>query len=222
MINIKRYSANPILLPNKKNSWETEAVFNGSIAKDYDKFHFVYRAMSSSQIYYGSNIQLSSIGYAESNDGIHFKNRRLFITPEYKWEQFGCEDPRITKINDKYFIFYTAVSSNPPNPDNIKIGVAITHDFKKIREVHQVTNFNSKGMALFPNKVNNKLLAILTVNTDKPPAKIALAYFDNEEQIWSRRYWQRWLPNLDSYTLLLERNPNDQIEVGAPPVKTKE
>ena len=48
---------------------------------------------------------------------------------------------------------------------------------------HLVTPFNAKAMAMFSEKINGKFAAILTVNTDKPPAKIAVAFFDRFTQI---------------------------------------
>lgn len=47
----------------------------------------------------------------------------------------------------------------------------------------------TKEMVLFPERINSKIVAVLTVNTDIPPAKIAIAYFDDENQIWSEKYW---------------------------------
>jgi len=223
MIKAKRYQGNPILTPNEERCWEAVAVFNGSVVKEKDKHHLVYRAISSPQRYFAKdNIELSSIGYATSNDGITFEQRKLFITPEYKWEQFGCEDPRVTRLDDKYFIFYTALSDFPHTPSGIKIGVAITKDFSQAEEKHQVTPFNSKAMALFPERINGKIGAILTVGTDKPPARIALAFFDKEEQIWSKEHWTNWLPSLGKYTIPLPQGKNDHLEVGAPPIKTKD
>lgn len=223
MIKARRYQGNPILAPNEERSWEAVAVYNGSVIKEGNKYHLVYRAISSPQRYFAQdNIGLSSIGYATSDDGIAFKDRRLFIAPEYKWEQFGCEDPRITRLGDKYFIFYTALSDYPHTPSGIKIGVAVTKDFSQIEEKHQVTHFNSKAMALFPERINGKIGAIFTVGTDKPPARIALAFFDKEEQIWSKEYWTDWLPSLEKNTISLQQGKNDHLEVGAPPIKTKE
>ena len=218
---LKRHPKNPILKPNPKNLWEAEAVFNGSVIKDKNIFHLVYRAISSVQEHRGINMNLATIGLAESKDGINFTNRRLLIEPVYDWEKFGCEDPRVTKINNRYFIFYTALSDYPHTPEGIKIGLAITKDFKDIEEKHPVTHFNSKAMALFPEKIGGKIAAVLTVNTDKPPAKIAIAFFDEEKQIWSKKYWDTWLFLVSDYILPLQRELNDHIEVGAPPIKTK-
>jgi predicted GH43/DUF377 family glycosyl hydrolase len=221
MVKVRRFVENPILSPDDDVAWEAEAVFNGCPIKDGDKIHFVYRAVSSPFEYCGFKMKLSSIGYASSKDGINFEKRRKFIEPEYDWEKFGCEDPRVTKIGDRYFIFYTALSDYPPSPAGIKVGLAITRNFEKIDEKHQATFFNSKAMALFPEKIGGKLAAILTVNTDRPPSDICVAFFDNEPQIWSKAYWDKWASSIEKHSLPLRRNAGHQIEVGAPPIKTK-
>ncbi|MEK7114979.1 MAG: hypothetical protein AAB847_01310 [Patescibacteria group bacterium] len=214
MFEFKRSEENPILIPKYINDWEAEAVFNGCpVIDDKGMINFLYRAVSSSHA--------SSIGYASSNDGAHFKNRRQFIKPEYGWERFGCEDPRVTKFEDKYYIFYTALSTFPFNADGIKVGVAVTKDFKTIDEKHLVTPFNAKAMALFPEKINGLMTAVLSVDTDRPPVKICIASFDHEDQIWSPDYWKEWHKSLDKQMLSLARSPQDHIEVGAPPIKTE-
>lgn len=214
MFEFKRSEENPILIPNHVNDWESEAVFNGCpVVDDSGKAHLLYRAVSSSRA--------SSIGYASSSDGVHFKDRRQFIKPEYDWERFGCEDPRVTKFENKYYVFYTALSTFPFSADGIKVGLAITKDFEKIEEKHLVTPFNAKAMALFPEKVNGLMSAILTVDTDRLPSKICIACFDHENQIWSPDYWNEWYKSLDKHTITLVRSPQDHVEVGAPPIKTK-
>ncbi|MBI4235452.1 hypothetical protein HY604_04080 [Candidatus Peregrinibacteria bacterium] len=220
---IQRSKENPILIPNRDQFWEAEAVFNGCPAKVGDKIYLLYRALS--QYHYHTaaknRMMVSDIGIAESADGIHFENRRQFVVPELEWEKFGCEDPRVTKLGDKYYIFYTALSHYPFSPEGIKVGLAISKDLKTIEKKHLVTPFNAKGMALFPEKIDGKIWAMLTVHTDRPPAKICLASFDKEEEIWSKQYWQKWYKNFEKYSLLLERSSQDQIEVGAVPIKTK-
>ena len=57
---------------------------------------------------------------------VHFKERRQFIVPEHPWEQFGCEDPRVTEFEGRLYIFYTAVAAF--SADGIKVGVAISDD----------------------------------------------------------------------------------------------
>jgi predicted GH43/DUF377 family glycosyl hydrolase len=220
MSEFKRSEENPILIPLTESDWEAEAAFNGCPALSGEEIHFLYRAVSSPQQISGIEMPVSTIGYALSTDGIHFKHRKQFIKPENDWEQFGCEDPRVTKLGNKFFVFYTALSTYPFTPEGIRIGLAITRDFKEIEAKHLVTPFNSKAMALFPGKIGGKMVAVLTANTDNPPAKICLAFFDYEEQIWSPEYWEGWYSFLDDHVLPLQRTPRDHIEVGAPPIKT--
>ena len=185
MFIVKRSSENPVLLPDREHAWEAEAAFNGCVVKTGKTYHLVYRAVSLPESREGAELQVSSIGHAESVDGVHFTHRRQFIKPEYDWEKFGCEDPRITRIGGKYYIFYTALSTYPFGADGIKIGVAVTRDFRKIEEKHPVTPFNAKAMALFPETIKGKMAAVLTVHTDMPPAKICVALFEKEEMFWS-------------------------------------
>ena len=62
---------------------------------------------------------------------------------------------------------------------------------------------------------------VLSVNTDIPPTKIAVAYFDSEEQMWSPTYWKAGTRLLNENTIPLQRSPKDHVEAGAPPIKTK-
>jgi predicted GH43/DUF377 family glycosyl hydrolase len=211
MPSIKRSERNPILIPDPKISWEAEATFNPSVIAADKKFHMVYRATSTDGV--------SSIGHAVSKDGIKFTDRNQLITPIRDWEKLGCEDPRVTEFEGKYYIFYTAVSAF--SADGIKIGVATTTDFNTLEEKHLVTPFNAKAMTLFPERIGGKIVAMLTVNTDRPPAKIALAFFERIEDLWSEAYWKEWYEHLNEHVLEIEQNDKDQIEVGSTPIKTK-
>ncbi len=220
---IKRSDKNPILQPKKEHSWEAEAVFNGCPVQKDNKIYLVYRALSLPHYHTTTQrrMQLSQIGIAESKNGTDFSDRKRFIVPEHEWEKFGCEDPRVTKLNGKYYIFYTALSEHPFRAEGIKVGLAISKDLKEIKEKHLITPFNAKAMALFPEKIDGKMWVILTPNTDKPPSKISLASFKKEEDLWNEGMWQKWYKNIEKNSLPLQRHPNDQIEVGAAPIKTK-
>lgn len=220
---IARYDKNPILKPNSHQSWEAEAVFNCCPIKKDNVIYLLYRAMSLPHYHASAEtrIKVSDIGIAEGIDGTHFSNRRRFIVPEESWEKFGCEDPRVTKLDDKYYIFYTALGEYPFRAEGIKVGLAISKDLKTIQEKHLVTPFNAKAMTLFPEKINGKIWAILTVHTDKPPARICTVTFDKEEEMWSESFWKKWYADFEKHSLPLQRKPQDQIEVGAPPIKTK-
>lgn len=220
---IQRSEHNPILKPTNAHSWEAEAVFNGCPVKKGKEIFLLYRALSLPHYHTAASatLMVSDIGIAASYDGVNFYDRKRFITPTLPWEKFGCEDPRVTKIGGKYYIFYTALSVYPPHAEGIRVGLAISRDLKIIQEKHLVTPFNAKAMALFPEKIDGKIWAVLTVHTDRPPAKICLVSFEKESDIWSERFWQKWYLQFEKHALPLARKEADHIEVGAPALKTK-
>ena len=219
MLTLSRSPKNPILLPGN-NDWERKAAFNGSVVEHDGVYHMVYRAQSVMTYYQGNSMSLSTVGYATSTDGVTFEGHRQLLKPEKDWDIYGCEDPRITFFEGKFYIFYTALSNYPFSAPGIKVGVAITKDFKTIEERHLVTPFNAKAMGLFPERINGKIAVILAANTDLPPAKIGIALFDKEEELWDQEYWENWYSFLDDHSLLsLLREPKDQVEVGAVPLK---
>ena len=223
MLKIIRNSKNPILEPNTTFSWQASAVFNGCPIKVKNEIILLFRAFSLPQynVFANSRMPISTIGRASSKDGESFDETVSFIVPEYDWEKFGCEDPRVTKIDGTYYTFYTALSNHPFNADGIKVAVALSKDLKTISEKHLVTPFNAKAMALFPGKIKGKFAAILSINTDRPPAKMGIIYFDKPSQMWSESHWNKWYKNIDKNSLDLKREIDDHVEVGAPPIKTK-
>ena len=216
MLEGKRSSRNPILLPDPASAWESEAVYNPSPVVRKGTVHLLYRATGKAV---EGQPETSSIAVASGKDGVHFKDRRRLIIPEEPWERFGCEDPRATEFEGHVYIFYTAVEEF--SGSGIRVAVAVSDDLKTIKEKHLVTPFNAKAMALFPERVNGKIAAVLTVNTDRPPAKIALALFDRIEDVWSEEYWKAWYAHLDDHVIPIDVNEKDQIEVGSAPLKTK-
>ncbi len=209
-------------MPDTNVSWEAYAVLNASVVKKEGTYHLLYRAISEPQQWQDAHLRVSSIGHCVSSDGLHFDKRTQFILPEYDWERYGCEDPRVVFVDGKYIIFYTAISTNPPGPDGIRVGVAISKDLASIEEKHIVTPFNAKALSLFPEKVNGKYTVLLTADTDRPPGKIAIAQFDKLENLWEKAYWEEWYAHVSEHTLPLLRRSDDQVEVGLTPIKTSD
>src|SRR3989339_883887 len=220
MFVVKRSEYNPILIPDKDHYWEEFAAFNLCPAKYGKKLYGLYRAISAVDVLQNPS-QASIIGIGESKDGIHFKNRVPFIVPKEKWEKFGCEDTRVTYFEGVFYTFYTALSKYPFGPDGIKVAVALSRDLKKMDERHLVTPFNAKAMALFPERINGKIVVIFSFHTDTPPARTVFAVLDRIEELWSPSFWKKWEEKIDDFTIDLKRLPYDHTEVGAPPVKTK-
>ncbi len=216
----KRSVHNPILIPNRDHYWEAFATFNMCPIKVGKITYGLYRAISAVD-HMAHQQQISTIGIVKSKDGLHFEDQKLFLVPEEEWEAHGCEDPRVTFFEGKYYIFYTALSKYPFGPEGIKVAVAVSKDLKEVEERHFVTPFNAKAMTLFPERINGKITVIFSAHTDMPPAKVAIAQFDHIEQLWDNNFWDEWIKNLDSHSVDFKRGSYDHIEIGAPPVKTK-
>lgn len=219
MFKLDRHRENPILSPGEKE-WQKAGVFNGVPVRKDGKVYLLFRALSQEKDHEGQKMEVSVIGKAESPSGVNFDNKEKFIEPERDWERFGCEDPRVAKIEDKYFITYTAISDYPLKPEGIKIGVAVSADLEDVEQKKLVTNFNSKAMVLFPERIRGELGVVLTANCDKLPARISLATFDNKQQLWSPDYWDRWYSRLGEKVIPLLGTQRDRVEVGTAPLKT--
>lgn len=220
MLKLKRSPHNPIVSPNKNLHWEAQAAFNGCPIKQNDTVHLVYRALSYKEHFAGHEMEVSRVGYASSVKGKPFGNKKLLIEPQEEWETYGCEDPRITFFEGKYYICYTALSNYPFNAAGIKCAMAVTENFKNI-ERHLTTPFNSKAMTLFPERVNGEVAVLFTADSDLPPSSICIAKAKEISDFWSYDYWDHWYTYRQRNTLPLLRSLADHIEVGAPPIKTE-
>ncbi len=218
---IRRSTHNPFISPVIDKSWEARGTFNPSPVKKGNITHVLYRALGRPDALM-TPAGISTIGKALSLDGKHFQNRRQFIIPEAEWEKYGCEDPRVTFFEGKYYIFYTALGGMPFGPGNIKVACAISKDLETVDERHLITPFNAKAMTLFPERVNGKVTAILTAHTDEPPAKIALVQCDEVSDLWDIGFWNKWHSELDQHVINPLRFDHDHVEVGSQPLKTKD
>lgn len=221
MFTVTRSESNPLLSPVKEHPWEAAAAFNGCPIQVNRKTVLLYRAMSEPELLKEPHIGTSVIARATSSDGRGYADRRVFIEPSEEFDRYGCEDPRVTKIDGKYYTFYTALGGFPFGADNIKVAVAVSNDLEKAEEKHLVTPFNAKAMALFPDKIAGKMVALLTINSDRKPSDICVAEFEKPEDMWSPEYWKKWMESIDSHKLHIRRLGDDHLELGAPPVKTK-
>ena len=220
MFTVTRSEKNPILSPVPSHPWEAMAAFNGSPIVEGKTTTMLYRAMSEPDLLKEPHMSTSVIARAVSTNGGEYKDRMVLISPDREFDLYGCEDPRVTKIDKKYYIFYTALGGYPFGADNIKVAVAVSDDLKTIREKHLVTPFNAKAMALFPEKIGGKYAALLTIDTDRAPSHICYTEFDKPEDMWDETYWKKWKENLESHKLHVRRLNDDHLELGAVPLRT--
>jgi predicted GH43/DUF377 family glycosyl hydrolase len=220
MFTVTRSENNPLISPVRHRPWEATAAFNGCPVVSGRKTYLVYRAMSEPDLLKEPHLPTSVVACGASTDGIRYEDRHVLVSPDREFDLYGCEDPRVTKFGGTHYIFYTALGGYPFTVDNIKVAVALSKDLETVEEKHLVTPFNAKAMALFPDKIGGKMAALLTINTDRKPSDICYAEFDSPEEMWSPAYWEKWQENVDAHKLHIRRQPDDHLELGAPPVKT--
>ena len=99
MIAVKKHG---ILLSPTDHEFENNGVFNPGIFQIDNKVHVLYRAVQ--------NGNFSTIGYAKTEGPLQLieRNQRPLLIPEFDYEKQGIEDPRIVKIDNTYYITYTA------------------------------------------------------------------------------------------------------------------
>lgn len=104
-------------------------------------------------------VGLTSLSYlrlARSQDGHHFTvDDRPFIYPSNRYQTFGIEDPRITKIGTTYLIYFSAVSS-------LGIGdyLVTTKDFKSYEDQGLIFSPENKDVVIFPEKIHGLYYAL--------------------------------------------------------------
>jgi predicted GH43/DUF377 family glycosyl hydrolase len=96
----QRLSETPVIAP-QGTGWESAGTFNPSVIMRDGKIVMLYRA----QDLHGT----SRLGYAESQDGVHFTRRpEPVFSPETDYEKDGgVEDPRLVQFGDTYYLTYT-------------------------------------------------------------------------------------------------------------------
>lgn len=150
---LQRYPSNPILEPNPQSDWESKNVFNPSVILHQGLFHMYYRAQGLDGI--------SRIGYAVSQDGVNWNRLRMPIfQPEDDAESRGVEDPRVTEINEVFYMAYTAYSGSSPKEHVITPMFARSTNLLSWDRIGPlVKGEDNKDHFLMSKKLNNRFVA---------------------------------------------------------------
>ncbi len=231
-LRLRRYENNPILVSNPDHLWDGGSVFNcGATLTDEGKVVLLYRAVASGYEKKpgskGYMNYISRIGYAESDDGIHFIRRETpLIIPDTDYDLFGCEDPRVTRFKDidgiRYFITYTAMSAPAFSGRGDRVAIASTYDFKEIvKHGEVVPGISDKDAVIFPERVNGKIVMFHRIEPN-----IQIVSFDSFEEMFNSDmgFWKRYLGHLEDYVVLEKKFEWEAQKIGSgpPPVKTSE
>lgn len=164
MIKLKRLSNDPVLSPDENHSWEQKAVFNTAAVYKDNLIHLLYRASDNKFALGGKKPDpakkfVSSIGYAVSTNGINFnKMVKPVFKGEVPQEDWGIEDPRITKIDDTYYMLYTGFGGRSWN--DVRICMASSSNLIEWKREGIVLDEKNKDAALFPKKINGKYVLL--------------------------------------------------------------
>ena len=91
-----------VILNKTTLGFESDGVLNPAVIKEGDFIHLFYRAVSKGNY--------SSIGYSKLTGPLTIVERFTtpIIFPQFDYESHGVEDPRISKIDDLFYLTYTA------------------------------------------------------------------------------------------------------------------
>ena len=145
---IIRHEKNPIIT-KKDVPFKVNSIFNAGATKFNDKYLLVCRVeMPNGR---------SSFVLAWSDDGIIFKvDAKPCLTPEdhkdiYKYVEWGIEDTRVIKIENKYYLTYTGFSKYMP-----LVIFAETENFKDFKIIGPICEPSNKDCTIFPEKINGQ------------------------------------------------------------------
>jgi predicted GH43/DUF377 family glycosyl hydrolase len=103
----RKHPDNPILGP-QGDGWESRAVFNPAAWTDGEQVYLLYRAEGPWD--FAARGFASSLGLAVSRDGVQFaREAEPVLVPTELYElPGGCEDPRLARIDGRFYLTYTA------------------------------------------------------------------------------------------------------------------
>ncbi|WP_082391424.1 glycoside hydrolase family 130 protein [Thermococcus sp. EP1] len=191
-----RVSDKPILSPGEY-PFESKAAFNPAAIVVNDTIYLFYRAQD--------NKFRSYIALATSKDGINFKKYpQPVIYPTLPEERMGCEDPRIVKINDTYYMTYTAFDGS-----TARLAIASSKDlihWEKHGIVFPEWPWTKSG-AILPVKINGSYIMFFG------DWKIWIAY--SKDLIHWKADWKN--PILEARLKMFDER---LVEPGPPPILT--
>ncbi len=171
---MKRFHGNPILKPIPEHPWESRLVFNAAAISMDNNVHILYRAMG--------NDGVSRLGYARTSDGFQIDERLPLpiFEPTLEMEMNGCEDPRLTLIDDELFMTYTALGARDHwqlyqiSLTSIEADDFLDKNWSWKDRVLPFSGIRNKDAVVFPRKIDNKYVMFHRFDPD-----ICVAYSDD-------------------------------------------
>lgn len=230
-----------IILKPTHLAFENKAVLNPACIEVNGITHMFYRAVNHQNI--------SSIGHCQlKNNQVINRLTQPILAPELDYEIKGAEDPRITLLDDTYYLFYTAYDGNnaliayatSQNLINFNkhglISPRISYDkAEDIFRHSQVRERYTLFETLYKSKRGQNVLLYekdASLFPQKFKGKFALVhrilpgiqliYFKDFADL-TDHYWRRYLTNLGRHVIIdpLYWYESRNVGGGCPPIKTK-
>lgn len=214
---------------------ELGAVFNPAAAKLDDGTYVLlarsvpkgYAKIGDVNQFDGKYTSHLSLWEAKSPEGPFTLKDPKAIVPDQTFDQYGVEDPRIAKLGDTYYIFYTSIEKPldaPDAGDGIRIAMSSTKDFKSFTK-HGVVgpDRRSKAGIVFESVGALYFLWKDEQTTERTMLMKLPAGFDVTDNAAWNKLWQG--RDIDKDQLLApQKNAHEGhgIEPGAPPIELPE
>ena len=153
---------------------------------------------------------VSHIRMAVSDDGRRFRVApRPALRPEFDYEVYGVEDPRITFIDGAYHINYSAISAT-----GVTTCLARTRDFKKFEKLGIIFCPDNKDIAIFPEKIGGRYACLHRPSMQQIGHPSMWLAFSNDLLTWGyHRYIMGPRPG---------RWDSERVGCGAPSIRTRD
>jgi len=238
MIKVKKEG---VILKKSDLSFENDSVLNPGTFQDGNTVHMLYRAVR--------NGNYSTIGYCRLEGPLKVVERYdiPLMIPYTSDASNGIEDPRIVKIEDVYYITYTAYSginalgALATSLDLITFerkGIIVPKftfdEFKILAECNNLVNAKyfrhvrhfdpseevylwDKDVVFFPRKIGGKLAFLHRIRPG-----IQLVMVDSLDEL-TKDFWNHYFLNFNEHIIMDPVGINHEssyIGAGAPPIET--
>ncbi len=206
------FEENPVLMPG--SGLDSRGAFNPAVLKEGNDYFMFYRAESLEDGLTGR------IGLARSQDGINFvRHPEPIIVPDRDFDRFGCEDPRLVRVDDAYYLTYVG-NCGRYETGNICLATSgdLMHWVKHgpiLKPQKDWDRGQVKAGAILPEPIEGKYAMYFM--GEKEPWKTAIGIAYSNDLV-------NWYEPLDEPVLLPRKGHFDSqgVEPGPPPLLTKE
>jgi len=131
------------------------------------------------------------------------------LRPETVYEEYGIEDPRITRIGDIHYITYVAVSRH-----GVATALASTKDFKTFERHGIIFPPENKDVVLFPEKISGEYYALHRPNAATPFTRPEM-WLATSRDLTHWGHHEQFLSGGETWDI-------GRIGAGTPPLRTPE